>query len=281
MKLGFDNKAISSFFLWFNHIILKKGEAYQTGGTLFYPINQTYNGLYTYASPFSQFVSDSSVTGATIPTGVYLNNSFVPTGVSGLVAIDYERGRCYFSSQQTARVSGNVSWKEFNVVLNSEPEQTILFETQYQKRPKIGQSPTGLQNNEVTYPIIFIQHVGGTNDPFAFGGQDESKIEMGAIVLADSEANLTAVCSLFKDHEKTVIPFFIETDYPYNVFGAFKSGVYNYTALASGKNHMFVDNVSVSKVNSALYSQVRAVNPKVFLGIIDFELSMVRYPRLE
>ena len=104
MKAQYTNRVMSSFNLWFNHTLLEKGEAYQNTVSQFYPIKRVYNGIYTYATPYNQIVSDFSITGAQIPTGVYLNNIFITTGVSGLKAIDYENGRVHFTTNYPSSV---------------------------------------------------------------------------------------------------------------------------------------------------------------------------------
>ena len=74
MKAQFDNKVMSSLYLWFDHTLLKEGEAFTNYGSKFYPVNNLYQGYYTYGTPFRQFVADSSIDGATILSGVYLDN---------------------------------------------------------------------------------------------------------------------------------------------------------------------------------------------------------------
>ena len=165
---------MSSFLLWFNHCLLDKGEAYQNYAVRFYPTNQIYSNLYTYAAPFNQLVSDLSISGAQISTGIYINSSYYNVGQEGFHGIDWEHGRAYFTSPLAAGtiVSGNVAFKEINVVLTNEPENAILFDTKYSLRPKVTQVPTGLSTNQITYPVVFIKQVGGQNLPYAFGGED-------------------------------------------------------------------------------------------------------------
>ena len=68
MKPQFDNKVMSSFFLWFDNKLLDKGEAFENVTGKFYDASEEYGGYSTYASSYSQFVADASITGATIPT---------------------------------------------------------------------------------------------------------------------------------------------------------------------------------------------------------------------
>jgi len=281
MKAQWDNKVISSFYLWFNHTLLEKGEAFQNVSSLFYPTNTKYNGLYAYACPYNQLVSDSSITGAIIISGIYLNGAFVTTGQSGFHGIDFEHGRAYFTSGLSAStvISGNYAYKEVNVVLTNQNEQKLLFETQYNPRPKLGQVPTGLFTNQLTYPVVFLTDVGSTNEPFAFGGMDNSILDVGAIILADSKFNLSAINSIFKDRARTTIPVLEASEFPFNVYGELKSG-YNYNTLTSGRAEAFLEASFINKTSPIVLNRLYEANPNIFLGIIEFQLSSQRYPRL-
>ena len=77
MKAQFENKAMSSLLLYIDNKILTKGEAYTniTSGSV-YPISNQYNGIHTYATPFKQLVSDTSIVGANVLSGVFQNGLF-------------------------------------------------------------------------------------------------------------------------------------------------------------------------------------------------------------
>jgi hypothetical protein len=282
MKAQYKNKLLSSFTLWFNHQLLSEGEAFKNHGSYFYPTNQIFNGFHTYACPFNQLVSDSSISGAQVPTGLYVNNVFVTSGVSGFHGIDYERGRAYFTSPlpSTAKVSGNYAYKEVNVVLSNEPEEKLLFETKYSPRSPIGKTPTGLFSNELTYPVVFIKYFKNTNTPFALGGDDNSTSQISAIVLADSDFTLDAITSIFEDKARTIVPLFSPNEYPYNYYGELRSG-FNYTAASENKDYAFIDDSSSTYFSPNFQNRIREVNPNLFLGVIDFVVTKVRAPRTD
>jgi len=66
MKPQFDNQIMSSFLLWFDNKLLSKGEAYQNTTGEFYSVSDEFYGYDTYASSYSQLVSDVSVSGVTL-----------------------------------------------------------------------------------------------------------------------------------------------------------------------------------------------------------------------
>ena len=94
----------------------------------------------------------------------------------------------------------------------------------------------------------------------------------------DTQFNLDALCSLFKDKARTTIGLLDTGDFPYNVYGELKSG-FHYNTVVSGKPVLFVENVSVANINSLAYYRIRDINPEINFGIIDFEVSISRYPR--
>jgi hypothetical protein len=278
MKAQLDNVLMSSMIMWIDNTILKRGEAFQNYNSQFYPITNIYNGFYSYGLPFKQVVSDSSVSGANLLSGVYVNNSFITVGQSGLTGINPFQGQVYFTGNQAGKtLSGTYAVKDFNIYLTNQPEEELLFETEYRIRPKTTQNPTGLALESITYPCIFLKNNGGTNEPFALGGQDQTMMEVRAVVLADNMFNLDAVCSLLKDTARKYVPLINNS--PFNVFGALNSGYFNYNSLTSGIN-LSNDAFYITEVNiSKIFANLNTKNNQVFPAFVDFTLSNIRYPR--
>jgi len=286
MKSQFDNRVMSNFFMWFDHTLLRKGEAFTNHDSNLYSVNSLYQGYNTYGSPFKQFVSDASIPGANIINQVYINGVATNRNNNGFVAINYGMGQTYFSAPVNTTVtplSGRYAVKDFNVYLTNDVEEKLLFETQFSLSPRTTQSPTGLPPESLTYPAVFLKNNGGHNEPFAFGGLDKTIFNVRAIVLADSQYNLDAVSSVFRDASKTFVPLVEEANMPYNSLGDLKNGiVYNFDSLTSSlpeSGRIFVDNVYVSKIGGLSFAQKTNLNPDVFSLIMDFELEHIRTPR--
>jgi len=210
MKPQFDNQIMSSLLLWFDNKLLTKGEAHQNTTGQFYNVLDEYYGYSTYASTYSQIVSDASVSGAVIPTGLYVGNTLVNVGEGGsdgLYAIDYNNGRSYWSGTQSSDVTGSFTIKDFNTYLTNSTEDEILFQTQYTNRNEISTVvPTGLEQGTKTYPVVYLKNNGSFNEPFAFGGQDNTIMNVRAIVIADSQFEVDATPDLlWGDSLKTVL----------------------------------------------------------------------------
>ena len=102
MIAQYDNMVMSSFYLWFDHTLLDKGQAFTNYQSYFYDVASLYQGYSTYGSPFRQFVSDQSIAnkhGAQIINQVYINgNAANRGGGSNFAYINFEKGQVYFSS---------------------------------------------------------------------------------------------------------------------------------------------------------------------------------------
>lgn len=286
MKVQFENRVMSSFMLWFDHTLLKKGEAFTNHGSNFYNIDALYYGYKTYGAPFKQFVTDSSIPNAVIISGVYIGGNtsshFKKTGQSPLVDINYEQGQVYFNDTESATISGNYSVKDFNVYLTSKAEQELLFENKIELTPSTIQVVTGLAPSVATYPAVFIKNNGGNNEPFSFGGMDRTELNLRAIVLSDSQFKLDAACSIFKDQVRTYVPIVSDENFPFNALGGLKTSVYNYESLIAGigeNSKAFISKVEISRFSLGYMENLNNTNPDIFKALIDFELETMRYPR--
>ena len=286
MKAQYENKVVSSFLLWFDHVLLTKGEAFTNFGSKFFDVPTSYYGYETYGSPYKQFVSDSSIANANIITGLYISGSsashFREVGVQGLEDINFNEGHAYFDHDIVAsQISGNYSIKDFNVYLTNRIEQDILFESKISLRNKTSQTVTGLAPNVSTYPAVFIKNNGGSNKEFSFGGEEMTRNEIRAIVLADSNFSLDAVCSIFKDKVRENMKLIDEEGYPFNALGGLKNGTsYNYNDLTSNLvEEVYIDEVNVTKYDVGYMDGLTNANPEVYSAILDFELNAARHPR--
>ena len=276
MKPQLDNIIMSSALMWLDHVILKKGHAFTNYSSNFYQLPNLINGLSTYGLPFKQIVCDSSINGANLLSGVFINSTFTKIGENNLSGINPNQGQIYFGSQQNNTISGNYAVKDFNIYLTSSPEENILFETQYQTRNKTIQNPTGIAPNSMSIPAVFIKNNGGINDPYAFGGMDKTNIEIRALILSDSMFNLDGVTSILRDTSRSYIPLIQNS--PYNSIGSLNNGFYNYKELTQnidvGESGLFISEVTVSKILNI----ENKLNPNTFPGIVDFSLEYIRYP---
>lgn len=290
MKAQFENEVMSSLMLYVDHYILDKGDAYTNTDSIFYKIEEDFPDYQVWSAPYKQLVCDHSITGATVISGAHINGSASYTTPSSgpshqdMDFVNQYQGQIYFKANPSITpinsVSGSYSVKDFNVYLTNENEEELLFETQFDLRPKVTQAPTGLSSQSRTFPAIFIKNNGGTNEPWAFGGMDNTIVNARMIVMADSAYNLDAACSILKDRAHDQVPVLSAGVMPFNALGGLKTDCFNYTELAeTGTNsNMYIANAYVSKIapNRQFYKNI---NKDIFSAFVDFEMEMPRYPR--
>jgi hypothetical protein len=277
MKASLDNSIMSSMMLFLDNTLCDKGQGYTNYTGVFYNTNNLYNNLYSYSLPFKQIIADNSVSGANILSGVYINNTFSSIGQNGLSGINHQNGQIFMTSDVLgSTLSGSYAIKDFNIYLSSEPEERILFENQYQVRPKTSQTITGLSPGNITYPALFIKNINTKNESLGFGRFVDSKIEIRVIVMANSLFSLDAVCSYLRDTAYTHIPIIDNTDLKFDYLGSVSNGSYNYNNIKNNKlntiNTAYIEEVSVSKI----YNYIDKINASVFPAFVDFTLSKVK-----
>lgn len=278
MKVNFQNTLTSSFLLYLDNTVLKRGEAYTNVSGNFYPVTGVYNGYYTYAAPYKQIVSDTSISGANQLTGIYLDGTFITPGQSGLVAINHYDGQVIFSSNKnSSTISGNYAIKDYNVYLTDKAEDYLLFTTKIEPKSRKGIPVRGLEINEITYPAIFLRLDSSRNDPFAFGGTDMTKTYYRTIIMSNSMFSLDAVCGILRDSSHNFFNLVDNNDLRLNAMSAYTGLRYNYTGVATGES-TYMSDVNITRVRPVSSPDFVNMNPEVYSAFVDFEIESVRNP---
>lgn len=284
MKATYITNLMSSFYLWLDHEILFKGEAFTNySGKLYETEDPYFYNSSLYSSPFRQWVYDSSIPNANIPSGVYINNIYEGKGGANNLNIDFNKGRAIFNNTTVTsdNVTANFSFKEYNIYYTDEREEKLLFEKAYNITPKINQVTGGLGAVDLPYPCIFIKHSNAENIPFAFGGEDSTETRIRCVVLASNSFSLDGLISILNDSARKVFPTLSSEDFPFNYLGDFKTGnSFNYVDLCKAQpssNLVYIDRVTVSKLDEIDNSKI---NKKCVGALVDFELSDIRSPRI-
>jgi len=120
----YHHKLTNSFMLWFDHYLLSKGQAYTnyTGVSLeHYKDDRLDCDYLAYGSPHKQWVTDSCIDGAIVPSGITAGNT--PTGeydpsISGRsgIALDFENGRALVkTTNENYNLTADFAVKDFNL----------------------------------------------------------------------------------------------------------------------------------------------------------------------
>lgn len=285
----FLNRIAPSFTHFIDHEMLRKGSAYINinSGSLYNTKDPSFPNKIIYGSPYRQFVSDHSINGANIPSGVNVGNSFNPKGVNGL-NVDYELGRVLFNnsiSSSLQNVKCSYAYKEFNVYYTESQDDTLIFEAKYPVRPldSFGSdAKQALNYDQLTYPAIFIKTQYTENIPFAFGGLDESVVNVRAIFLADSPYLLDAGVSIAADMGRKYFPVLYPKDMPFNMYGDYKSNNFNYLNLCQQYSQTGSLMALTSSVNISRFapSVNKLIGNNSYGAFADFEIKYIREPRI-
>lgn len=286
----FQHKITSSFTLWFDNYLLTKGQAYtNTTGYFYNYADERLPAEYkVFGSSYKQWVSDSSISGATIPSGVFINGSFSgrATGVDNSTSskiLDFDNGRVLMSGASTESVvTGSFAVKDFNVYYSNETEEDLLVENKFMPRNKIGTdlNPTYVQPYDQVVPVIYICNSAADNKAFAFGGMDQTITNFSVVVITENPYQLDSALSIFADSKNESIVDVPFADYPYTEYGDLKSGYYNYQNLKTqylNNNKYFIERVKTSKMGD---KPRKSLVNDLYVGFIDFDVSIMRYPRI-
>ena len=268
-----DSKIISSLLLLLDNEIQSKGRAFQNVTTQFYPTTSPYANTYVYTSPYKPLCNDVSISGANILSGVYLNNTLVQVGQSGLKAINHYKGALYFTGTNPSSVviSGQAAIKEINVKLTNKQDWKLLFETVYVPNGKNPiSSTTGLALDTETTPVVFLRHKGQENKPFGFSRLDNQSISMRAIIITDNEFQKIGVTTILKNLNYRTVP--IATSTPFDSMGNMTGTNYDYSQLSFDSSYTPII-LSVKVID--LPQQGDYKNVERNMAIADLEISTI------
>jgi hypothetical protein len=284
-----------------DHHLGYKAEAYSNkSGNLYYTPDERLpmypddlvDGLISYSSEYKQWVYDSDIADAVIPSGIYIDTgagySFVERGESGL-RIDYDNGRVLLSgaffptNYNTLNITGEFSVKDINIYLTDDTEENLVLQNKYNVNsrtvPAYGKG-TGIPPYEQVAPAAFISMDHAHNTPYAFGGEDLTHLNYRVVFFSENLYQLDGAISISADTFNMGVANIGFDDYPLDEYGDLKTGHFSYTATVKATCStgplMFVEDAKASKVSDRL---TRATNPDLFLGFVDMELSQARFPR--
>lgn len=288
MKVGFDHELLSSFYLWCDDRLNYFAEAYQPS------ISHTFqyvdsidvpSGWNAFYSPYRQFVWASDKT--TVADEVTIGGTVIKDKDG--IYIDYNNGRVLvdtsdprFGSSTSLNITGDFAYKTVNVYITDETEENVILNSDFIISPSdqtYMQANGGFSDKMYTLPAIFLTLSNSSNEPFAFGGMDNTVVNIRSVIVADSNYTLDGVLSIFRDSARTNFPLIDFGDFPFGEFNHIKSHPYKYQDLATLTNqNCFIDEVVASKLTDR--SRERITGSKDYkIGFLDFKVSKPRNPR--
>lgn len=297
MKPQFDQRLLSSFYLWFDDRVVRYAEAIESGiSQQFYyspdSVDISSNQV-AYYSPDRQFVAG----GYNVPSGVYIDSTgkydFVyqePNNSTGLM-IDHDQGRVILNSSMGTglSISGDFSRKTLNTYITNESEEELLLNSDFlladQDDQTFLESITGFASLNYTVPAAFISYNSSVNKPFALGGLQDTRSNIRAVIVANDNYTLDSALSLFRDSSEVCVPIIDYAEFPFGEHFHLKNPPFNYEILFKQKmqanaQYAFIEKISVSKLYDTSSSALNLPR-NMRIGFVDFLLSTPRMPKVE
>jgi hypothetical protein len=288
MKVQFDHEFQSSFFLFLdNHFLYKGGASGEKERMPFLHYGETMDveaGLDTYYAPSKQLVSDA------IPSGdnaVYINGARYGQTSQGskLLTIDHYDGRVILNPTHYGTnldISGDFAKKDINLYITNENEEQLILESDFilaGDDETYMQSVSGLNDLRYVIPAAFISLNSTQNEPYGFGGEDDTKQSIRLVCIGDSNYSLDGMLSLCRDLARESFPVLSYGEFPYGEYWHIKKTGYSFTGIEKEKEDGKFAYVEEA-VTSKLFDRSNSKIPRSLrVGFADIQISNIRYPR--
>jgi len=276
MKVQFKHQLTSSFLQWFDYTLISQGAAFRNISSPFYQMNDNrYFGYTSFATPFGQLVSDNSIGGATILSGVYVNNNFLARGQSGLI-LDFQRGRVLLPTTFTgSAVSGDFAMKEFDIVYTTKTDDMLVSSSRFSTKPRYAIPFTGLSDDEILTPVVFVSKQTSSDVAYEFGGLRNSISNFRCLAITDNQWQLDGLESIFTAQKDKNFPFL--TDTPFNEFGDLKTGGYDYNSILLNANPSELVYIKSCVFTRFENSFNQRINPQFNFAVIEVTIEKTRF----
>lgn len=262
MKRVLDHDVISSFKEFFSHRFLNSLQGFKNVTTSLYPYSggRTFVGKKIYASPYSQWVYDRSVSGVQIPSGIGSLNR----GTSGLI-FDFKNGRILVNSGVSITGSLNVSVPDFNIYVTTTSLKKIILENKFSYPPYLKPPTSAGKQESLIAPFIILSLTNTSSKPFELGGIESSNFLIQIGVLTDKVYDLMGVQKAVRDIARRVFPLVYTT--PLNEYNDLKEGYWDYNEIKNFVSHsdlMYVNRTSFRILDSDF---INDNHPNLRLGL--------------
>jgi hypothetical protein len=273
MKEQFAHKITNSFMLWFDNFLLTKGEAFSNKTGRLYNTDDPFidSSFEAFSSPYKQFVNDSSISGAILPTGIPGDSHY----------IDYDNGRIVETGSNYTSdsvITGTFAVKDFNVYFSNESEEDLIVEQKFMVNSRVPNSVTsGIAPYDQVVPAIFLSTASILNEPLAFGGEESTTVRANAVILAEDSYQLDGVLSIFADSHNEIFYPIPMTGHPVDEYGDLKGGTYNYNTLKSqysNQKPFLIETATTSKLTDKAR---KSLANDLYVGFIDFDIKINRF----
>lgn len=267
---------LTSFMTWLDYKLSNDQKAFTNyTGNFYYQTDPSVPSNYTiYASPNKSWIYDSCISGgAIVNSGMYNSSGQFLTRASGLI-IDYPNGRI-LSNNDWGPVSGSCSYRDFNLILSTESEVNFFLEKVFNENVNLTYVPTGSTPGVFYAPCVVFTNAQSENNPWAFGGLDESHNSIRAYIIAKDNYSQEGINSYFNDLAHRYIPNASYGDFPLNSLGDLKTGQWCYSNNILNQ-YGYSGQLWIEDVANYKMSEKNNKNMGYYISVTDFYVSRVR-----
>lgn len=270
MKKTIDHHIQSSLKEYLQYRGQKDLEAFHTVTLPLYRYEDERFDKIAYGSPEAGWAYNTDISGVVTP-----NISGYSRGDSGM-SIDFRNGRFLFDPPFAATgLYAQASVNELNWYISNNSEAQIIFETNYQQSPVYNQ-PTGyLKPDNYILPAVFIKTYQTESEPYSLGGLDWSVWNYRIICMMPNEMYLAAIGGLLRDVKTEIFPLL--KGWATNQLGDLRLLNWNYANFMADCDYYAFISDSTFKIEEP--DVFIGDNPKMYLGIGNMQVRLVRQPR--
>lgn len=264
-----DHNIISSFKEFLQYKILRELSAFKnvSSSLTLYNSPRSISGKQSYSSNYAQWVYDSSIPTAQIPSGI----DGLSRSESGL-SFDFKNGRIFVDSGVPITGSLNLTVPDFNIYTTTSSVNKIVLENKFRYRPDLNSN--SVLPDSIIAPCIIISFNSSTDKEIFISGPSESKFDINICVLSDNLYKTFGIQKIIRDIKHETFPLLSLT--PFNELNDLKEEYWNYTWvqdwLGNQDNLVFVDDSYFKMI------ELDSVNEKHPLLHIGFgSVSLLKY----
>lgn len=281
MQEQLANKILSSFYLYFDNILLTKGKGFKTrtGAPLYYlKDGRLPSSLKTFSSERKQWVYDSSIVGAIVASGVTTPSGF--SAWSAATIPDFNNGRIISTSLSSgAAHTCSYSHKDVNVYITDEREEQLIFDTVGLSIQTSLVANSGIKPYAYALPAAFC-FINGSNPETLQLGDDDNKMNkftIRVVTIMDNTFMHDAVHSISHSTKDKCFCLLPSEKTPLDEFGNIKaqfSGQYNYQNIVNENSDdwVYIEKVRTSKLS---YGSHETLQKDMKFGFVDFFVNYV------
>lgn len=277
MRPLFNHDLITSFALFLDHELLDGAQAYTnvTTGLFHMGVTPAPSSQHVWAAPFKSWVSDSCVSGAAIPSGVYNSSGQFLTRDSGIV-IDFENGRVMSPHNWGPRLSGTFARRDYNIYTSTDGQVEWWMENVYGANKNITYTPTGIPAGPFAAPCIILTNSFEQNEPWALGGMDQTRNTLVGYIISNNGYQQEGVNSYTRDLADRSFALATYGDAPWGSSGDLKARYYCYDDLCAryGPAGAYIEEVHNRRV-----SQAANKSTSFMVSVVEFDTNVVRQAR--